>query len=78
MDLATFANLLSPAGQDALAAAGSLPLDEESFLSNLTQLQKAYPSALAKAALETAALRARAQTKFTRAQAMYFTREALE
>jgi hypothetical protein len=78
VDLATFADLLSPAGQDALAAAGSLPVDEESFLSNLTQLQKTFPSALAKAALETAALRARARPKFTRAEAMYFTREALE
>ncbi len=78
MDLSTFAELLSPAGQAALAAAGALPTGDEHFLANLARLQKQHPAALAKAALETATLRAKAQGKFSRAQAMYFTREGLE
>jgi hypothetical protein len=78
MDLSTFAVLLTPAGQDALAVAAALPPGDEHFLANLTRLQKRYPTEVAKAALETAALRAKAQAKFSRADAMYFTREALE
>lgn len=78
MDLTIFAALLAPAGQDALAAAAALPLGDEHFLANLPRLPKRFPTKLAKAALETAALRAKAQAKFSRAQAMYFTREALE
>src|SRR5450759_778327 len=78
MDLSTFAELLTPAGQAALAAASALPPGDENFLANLAPMQKRYPTELAKAALETATLRAKAQSKFSRAQAMYFTREALE
>jgi SAM-dependent methyltransferase len=78
MDLATFAELLAPAGQAALAAAGTLPTGDEHFLANLARLQKQHPAALAKAALETATLRARATGKFSRAAAMYFTRDGLE
>lgn len=78
MNLPTFETLLTPTGQAALAAATELNPTEESFLSYLTQLQKHYPSELAKAALETAILRVKAREKFTRADKMYFTREALE
>ncbi len=78
MDLSVFNQLLNPAGQEALAAAAELPAGDEHFLANLTRLQKSYPADLAKAALETASWRDRAQAKFSRAQAMYFTREALE
>lgn len=78
MDLSTFAELLTPAGQAALAAASVLPPGDENFLANLAPMQKRYPTELAKAALETVTLRAKAQSKFSRAQAMYFTREALE
>jgi len=78
MDQSSFAALLTPAGQDALAAAAALPVGDEHFLANLARLQKRYPTELAKATLETAALRARAQAKFSRAEAMYFTREGLE
>lgn len=78
MDLVAFNELLAPAGQDALAAAGALPPGDEHFLANLARLQKQHPAALAKAALETATLRAKAQGKFSRAPAMYFTREGLE
>ena len=78
MDLATFGELLAPAGQSALAAASRLPPGDEHFLANLARLRKQHPAELAKAALETATLRAKAQGKFSRAQAMYFTREGLE
>ena len=78
MELSTFNELLAPSGQAALGAAGALPVGDEHFLANLARLQKQYPAALAKAALETATLRAKAQGKFSRAQAMYFTREGLE
>lgn len=78
MDLATFHTLLSPLGQAALAAATDRAPAEETFLAHLQPLQKRYPAELAKAALETAILRAKAAVKFSRAGAMYFTREALE
>jgi SAM-dependent methyltransferase len=78
MDLSTFGELLTPAGQEALAAAQELAPSDDNFLANLAHLQKRFPAALAKAALETAALRLRARAKFSRAEAMYFTREALE
>jgi SAM-dependent methyltransferase len=77
MDLATFHDLLAPAGQAALAAAVALAPTEQSFLADFRRLSKQFPADLARAALETAALRAKARAKFTRADAMYFTREAL-
>ena len=51
---------------------------EDTFLAHLQRLERAHPAALAKAALETAILRQKARGKFSRAGAMYFTREALE
>lgn len=78
VNLPAFETLLTPLGQSAIAAAAELDPTEESFLLCLTRLQKQYPSALAKAALETVILRAKARSKFSRAEAMYFTREALE
>jgi hypothetical protein len=78
VDLASFAALLTPAGQDALAAATALDPTKESFLTAFNRLGKQYPAALARAALETAILRRKAGAKFRRADQMYFTREALE
>jgi hypothetical protein len=78
MDLAVFERLLTPAGQAALAAAAELAPTEARFLACLTRLQKQVDAPLAKAALETVLLRGRARGKFTRAERMYFTREALE
>jgi hypothetical protein len=78
MDLAAFRELLTPAGQAALADAAALAPTEPAFLSCFEKLRKHYPSAMAKAALETVLLRARAATKFAAAERMYFTREALE
>jgi hypothetical protein len=78
MDLPTFEALLTPVGQAALAAAFNLGPTEETFLAGLSRLQKQFDPELAKAALETVLLRARARAKFSRADRMYFTREALE
>jgi hypothetical protein len=78
VDLTAFQHLLTPEGQAALAQASQLAPSEESFLSHLTQLQKQMPADLAKAALETAIYRRKGQAKFSRADAMYFTREGLE
>lgn len=78
MNLATFETLLTPLGQQALAAAAELAPTEELFLPSLTRLQKHFDSELAKAALETVILRRKARAKFVRADQMYFIREALE
>lgn len=78
MDLTTFERLLTASGQSALSAAAELKPTEETFLPALTKLQKHIDSDLAKAALETVILRTRASVKFTRAEQMYFIREALE
>lgn len=78
MDLEVFARLLTPAGQAALEAAAGLNPSEAAFLTCLSRLQKQTDPPLARAALETVLLRRRARGKFTRAERMYFTREALE
>ncbi len=80
MDLNTFRALLASDGQAAIAGAAELAPAEETFLTCLTQLQKRFPTDLAKAALETVILRRRckASAKFSRADSMYFTRPALE
>ncbi|MEK7729389.1 MAG: class I SAM-dependent methyltransferase [candidate division KSB1 bacterium] len=78
MTLATFEVLLSPNGKAALAIAAEFAPTESTFLSCLTRLQKKFDAELSKAALETLILRQKARAKFTRAEQMYFTREALE
>lgn len=78
MDLDSFRQLLSPAGQEALSAAQGLQPREVDFLVHFTQLQRSYPAELARAALETAILRAEAAEKFPSADRLYFTRPALE
>jgi SAM-dependent methyltransferase len=79
MDLATFRELRSPAGQALLTRVAALPdLREETLLRHLTALRREVPADLAAAVLETVLLRRRSAAKFERAAAMYFTREALE
>ncbi|HEX3148236.1 MAG TPA: class I SAM-dependent methyltransferase [Gemmataceae bacterium] len=78
MDLVAFHRLLTSEGQAALAAATALAPTEATFLSHHQRLSKQVPSDLVKAALETAILRRKAAGKFTQADRMYFTREALE
>jgi hypothetical protein len=78
MDLAGLALLQSPAGLAALADAGRMDPDDSTFLGCYNRLSKQHPPGLARAALQTAVLRRRARAKFSRADAMFFTREALE
>jgi SAM-dependent methyltransferase len=78
MDLDTFHRLLTPAGKTALALAAALAPTEAAFLASFEKLRKDFDPVIAKAALETAILRAKARDKFPVADRMYFTREALE
>lgn len=78
MNLAIFHQLLGEQGQAALAQAARLQPSEATFLSCWNQLRKQYSSELAKAAVEMAILRIKAQAKFSCSDRMYFTREALE
>lgn len=80
MDLHDFEALLQPEGQGALAAAEALEPRELDFLAHLQSLEKNWPRALARAALETAIYRGEAASKFPEAIArrLYLTREALE
>lgn len=78
MDLSTFRHLLTPVGQEAIQAAQALAPREAGFLVHFTRLSRQYPADLARAALETVLLRAKAIAKFPSAGQMYFTREALE
>src|SRR5688500_564941 len=78
MDLAAFRRLLSSKGQAALALATELRPTGATLLSVHQRLRKQFPEDLARVAVETAVLRQKAACKFTKAHAMYFTREALE
>jgi SAM-dependent methyltransferase len=78
MDLATFNWLLTAEGQALLAEAMAADLSEGARLHELTRLRRLAAPEQAAAAYETALLRRRAAAKFSRAESMYFTREALE
>ena len=78
MDCEAFAELLAPRGQQALQAAMAAGLQEKNLLPDLERLRKEYGNGLARAAVEMALLRTRAASKFSQAQEMYFTRDALE
>ena len=78
MDCEAFAELLAPRGQQALQAAMAAGLHEKNLLPDLERLRKEYGNGLARAAVEMALLRTRAASKFSQAQEMYFTRDALE
>lgn len=78
MNLSSFRYLLSPAGQALLAEAAALAPSEASLLADLTHLRRRFPPDKAAAALQTVLLRGKAAAKFGRAEAMYFTPDALE
>ena len=78
MNIPTFDWLLSPPGQAALATLVPDDLRDTARLATLTRLRRDLSSEQAAAAYEMAVLRVRAAAKFSRASAMYFTREALE
>lgn len=78
MDLALLERLRGPEGQNLLSAADALSPTEANQLAVIEALKRLTDPALARAVLETVLLRQRARTKFTRADRMYFEREALE
>lgn len=78
MDLEAFKLLFTKDGQAALGAATELQPEERDFLRHFQNLEKQFPSNLAKAALETAILRKEAVSKFSRPEQVFLTREALE
>lgn len=78
MNLSDLHRLLEADGQWCLKEAVSLNPQEKDFLQHFGALSRSYPRDLARAALETAILRAKATSKFPFAERMYFTREALE
>ncbi|MBB4913945.1 class I SAM-dependent methyltransferase [Streptosporangium saharense] len=76
MELDSFLGLLTPRGQEALAAAESAGDDP---VAAVTRLRKTYDADLTSAALTQAGLRRRAAEKFgADAQVMYFTPNGLE
>ncbi|GAA3151359.1 class I SAM-dependent methyltransferase [Planomonospora alba] len=77
MDLDAFRELLTPRGQEALAAAAELTADDP--VAAVTRLRKTYDAGLTSAALTQAGLRRRAREKFgADADLMYFTPDGLE
>jgi SAM-dependent methyltransferase len=78
MELQTLDFLVSQPGQDLLGRLQEEQATRENSLELLTRLRKEYPRDRATAALDLTLLRVRAQSKFSRAHQMYFTREALE
>jgi hypothetical protein len=78
VDLKTFRQLLTPAGQEILHAADLLQPRELDFLAHYTTLCRSFPADLARAALEISILRLEASGKFSATGGMYFTRQALE
>lgn len=78
VDLHDFRLLLTETGQAALQEAVDFQPREQDFLRLFTKLKQRYPDPIARAALEIAILRRKAEDKFPAAQEMYFTREALE
>jgi hypothetical protein len=78
MDIPSFQALHTTAGLDALAKATSLNPREEDFLHHFQVLERRFPPAIARAALEIAVLRKEGITKFPFAEKMFFTRPALQ
>ncbi|MHB8574912.1 MAG: methyltransferase domain-containing protein, partial [Dehalococcoidia bacterium] len=78
LTLESFAFLQSAAGSALLTEAAEALTQADSFLQALTRLRRRHAAQLATAALETVELRRRATRKFSRAEAMFFTRDGLE
>jgi hypothetical protein len=70
--------LLSPEGQTLLSELAVEAPSKSGGIALITRLRKRYSATLVAAAIETAELRRRAQSKFTNAARMYFTRAGLE
>lgn len=77
LDLRSFRSLAGPDGQAILTRLASADLSETNTLTLLSELRRSLPAEIAGAALTLARLRVRARAKFSRADAMYFTPDAL-
>lgn len=78
MEVATFEQLLTPAGAELLGAARALGPTLTGYPAHLDRLSKLGPRELARAALDTELLRAKAAGKFEHAERMFFTRPGYE
>ena len=78
MTLDDLAFLLSPQGQHWLHDVGQMEITSQTHLQVATWLRQKLPQTQAQAVLETIVLRQHADTKFSRAEQMYFVRAALE
>ncbi len=78
VQLPDFYFLLSPAGQQILSELSTEPINQDTHLSLASRLRQKVSPSQAHALLETTLLRQRATKKFSHADSMYFTREALE
>ena len=70
--------LLSPEGQTLLSELAAESPSTHGEIALITRLRKRHSATLVAAAIETAELRRRAQSKFSNASRMYFTRAGLE
>ena len=77
-DLDDVAFLRSEAGRDALAALADRPLSSASRLTDVTAARDLAGARFASAALETAVLRRRAESKLDNAREWLFTADALQ
>ena len=78
MNLQAFRFLQTPVGERWLAELAGADLTPQTHLAWASRLRQEVEPAWAQALLETALLRRRAAAKFSRADHMFFTREALE
>ena len=70
--------LLASDGQALLQELAEDPPTRDTEIARITQLRERYAPALVTAAVEQTALRRKAESKFSNAQRMYFTRAGLE
>lgn len=78
MNLTTLDWLRSPDGQALLHELAHRDLRDATLLAEIERLRARYTPEQARAAVEQTLLRERARSKFSHADMMYFTREALE
>ncbi len=78
VNLSTFSALLTAEARAALAQLAQEELTDARTLALLTALRGRFPPEVASALLKLARLRQRAARKFARAEAMFFTEEALQ
>lgn len=78
MDVESFTNLLTPAGQAVLAEVQACQPREVDYLAHFQAFSRRFPAGLTQAALEIAIQRGRAVEKFPFGDQLFFDRETLE